>query len=147
MNILPLLGKQLKEDDVIDVLEGFGMEVIYDFDRLHEGQPDRYWASAKQAGFKLGFDADQSLNICFLYITPSDGFAAFLLRDSDIPHFTTATEAQAFGESKGLQVAEGRGDFLGVTRDWIRLNFTTHSIHYEYHAGSLTLVTVSCREH
>ena len=61
MQFLPLLGRQLKDNDVIDILEGFEMEIVYDFDRLHEGQPDKYWASAKQAGFQLGFDADQSL--------------------------------------------------------------------------------------
>jgi hypothetical protein len=143
MQLLPLLGQHLKDDDVIDVLEGFEMEVVYDFDRLHEGQPDKYWASAKQAGFQLGFDADQSLDVCFLYITPSDGFAAFSEGDSDIPIFATATEVQSFGESEGLQLSKGSAEFMGIARDWVRLGFTTHSVHYEYHEGRLALITVA----
>lgn len=135
MQFLPLLGQKLKDDDVIDVLEGFEMEVVYDFDRLHEGQPDRYWASAKPAGFQLGFDADQSLNVCHFYITPGDGFAAFPPDDSDIPLFTNAAEVQSFGESHGLQVSQGSADFMGIARDWVRLGFATHSVHYEYHGG------------
>ena len=143
MQLLPLLGKQLKDDVVIEVLEGFGMEVVYDFDRLHEGQPDKYWASAKQAGFQLGFAADQTLECCFLYITPSDGFAAFSQGDSDVPHFTTAAEVQSFGESQSLQISKGCADFMGVARDWARLGFAEHSVHYEYHGGRLALITVT----
>ena len=75
MQLLPLLGRQLKDDDVIAILEGFEMEVVYDFDRLHEGQPDKYWASSEPAGFQLGFDAGQTLYICFLHITPKIGRA------------------------------------------------------------------------
>lgn len=143
MQLLPLLGRQLKDEGVIEVLEGLDMEVVYDFDRLHEGQPDKYWAASKQAGFQLGFDADQSLDVCFLYITPSDGFAAFSQIDSDIPLFTTAAEVQSFGESQGLQVSKGKAEFMGIARDWVRLGFSTHSVHYEYHGGRLALVTVT----
>lgn len=143
MQFLPLLGQHLKDDDVIDVLEGFEMEVVYDFDRLHEGQPDKYWASAKQAGFQLGFDADQSLDVCFLHFAPTDGFAAFSPADCDIPHFTTAAEVQTYGESQHLQVSKGRADFMGIVRDWVRLGFATHSVHYEYHGGRLALITVT----
>lgn len=143
MQLLPLLGRQLKNDDVIDVLEDFDMEVVYDFDRLHEGQPDKYWASSKQAGLQLGFDADQSLEVVFVYISPSDGFSAFSQRDCDIPLFTTAAEVQSFGESQGLQVSKGRAEFIGIARDWVRLGFATHSVHYEYHGGSLALITVT----
>ena len=40
MHLLPVLGKSLKDDDVIDILDDMEMDVIYDFDRLHEGQPE-----------------------------------------------------------------------------------------------------------
>ncbi len=143
MQLLPLLEKQLKDDDVIDVLESFDMEVVYDFDRLHEGQPDKYWASSKRAGFQLGFDAAQTLEVVFLYITPSNGFAAYSQTDIDIPIFTTTAEVQSFGESQRLEVSKGRADFMGIARDWARLGFTTHSIHYEYHGGSLALITIT----
>src|ERR1700722_13471463 len=121
MHLIPLLGKPLKDDDVIDILDAMEMDVIYDFDRLHEGQPDKYWAASQMAGIQLRFDEAQTLDTIFLYITPDEGFAAYTRRDSDVPVFTTAGEAQAFGEAQHLQVSKGRTDFLGVSRDWIRL--------------------------
>lgn len=140
---MPLLGRQLKDDDVIDILEGFDMQVVYDFDRLHEGQPDKYWASSKEAGLQLGFGADQILDVCFVYIAPNEGFAAFSQKDFDIPIFTTIAEVQLFGESHGLQVSIGTAEFMGVTRDWVRLGFVTYSVHYEYRGGSLALITLT----
>jgi hypothetical protein len=147
MQLLPLLGRLLKDDDVINILDGMEMDVIYDFDRLHEGQPDTYWAASQEAGIQLSFDAAQTLDTIFLYITPSDGFAAFSQRDCDVPFFMTTAEVQAFGEAQHLQVSKGRADFLGVSRDWLRLGFGAYSVHYEFRAGSLALITVSRSEH
>lgn len=50
---------------VISLLEGLDMEVIYDFDRLHEGQPDKYWAASESDGFRFGFNSAQTLNVIF----------------------------------------------------------------------------------
>jgi hypothetical protein len=36
-HLADLHGLNLKSDEVIDLLERFKMDVIYDFDRLHEG--------------------------------------------------------------------------------------------------------------
>jgi hypothetical protein len=119
------------------------MDVIYEFDRLHEGQPDKYWAASKKDGFQFRFDADQILDVIFLYITPSDGFAAISRQDCDIRLFTTTAEVQAFGESERLQVKKGSADLLGVSHEWVRLGFATHSIHYEYQGAILAVVTVT----
>ncbi len=130
MQLLPLLGRQLKDDDVIDILEASDMEVVYDFDRLHEGQPDVYWAASKQDGMQLRFDAAQTLDTIFLYITPSDGFVAFAQGCCDVPFFATPSQVEAFGFAQSLQVAKGQADFLGVSRDWVRLGFGAYSVHY-----------------
>ncbi|HXJ59807.1 MAG TPA: hypothetical protein VNU68_24445 [Verrucomicrobiae bacterium] len=147
MHLLPLLGRSLKDDDVIDILDSMEMEVIYDFDRLHEGQPDKYWAASQEAGIQLRFDAAQTLDTIFLHVTPGDGFAAFAQGDCDVPVFTTAAEVEAFGEAQRLQVSKGRADLLGVSRDWLRLGFGAYSAHYEFRAGRLALVAVSRNEH
>lgn len=147
MHLLPLLGKSLKDDDVIDLLEDMEMDVIYDFDRLHEGQPDKYWAAAQKTGIQFRFDEAQTLDTIFLYITPDDGFTACAQRETDVPVFTSAAEVRAFGESHRLQVSKGRADFLGAISDWIRLGFGAYSVHYEFRAGSLARVTVSRNEH
>ena len=147
MHLLPLLGKSLKDDGVIDILNAMEMDVIYDFDRLHEGQPDKYWAAARETGIQLHFDEAQTLNTIFFYIVPDEGFAACSQRDSEVPIFTTAAEVQTFGEDQHLQISKGRADFLGVSRDWIRLGFGAYSVHYEFRAGGLARVTVSRNEH
>ena len=146
MQLLPLLGKKLKDDEVIEILERSDIEVIYDFDRLHEGQPDIFWATSNRDGFQFKFDATHKLVTVFLHIIPSDGYAAFSPHDCDIPFFSSAQEVDAFGKSRSLQVARGRADLSGVSREWLRLGFGTYSIHYEFHAGRLALVTVSGRD-
>ena len=50
MHLLTLPGKPLKDDDVIDILDHLESDIIYDFDRLHEGQPDVYWVTSKRDG-------------------------------------------------------------------------------------------------
>jgi hypothetical protein len=146
MQFLPLLGKRLKDDEVVDILESLDMVVIYEFDRLHEGQPDVYWTAARPAGFQFKFDEAQKLTTIFLYITPGEGFAAISFHDCDIPFFANSQEVESFGETRHLQVTKGSADFLGVTREWVRLGFASHSNHYEFRAGSLALVTVSRKD-
>jgi hypothetical protein len=146
MKFLPLLGKKLKDDEVIEILEGLDMKVIYDFDRLHENMPDIYWATSKPKGFQLRFDEAQRLDVIFLHITPSEGCAAFSQRDCDIPFYKSKQEATEFGEAQRLQLAKGDTDFQGVSREWVLLGFAAYSIHYEFHAGHLALVTISRKD-
>jgi len=143
MTFLPLLGKQLKDDEVIDILEGLDMVVTYEFDRLHENMPDIYWAASKPKGFQFRFDDSQRLKVVFLYVTPDNDFAAVSQHDCDVPFFVSRQDVEAFGEAQHSQVTKGRADFLGVSREWVRLGFASHSIHYEFRAGSLAMVTIS----
>ena len=143
MKFLPLLGKKLKDDEVIEILDGLDMEVIYIFDRSHENMPDIYSAPSEPKGFQFRFDDAQNLEVVYLYITPQDGFAAVSQPDCDVPFFVSKQDVEAFGEAQHLQVIKGSADFLGVYRDWVLLEFATHSIHYEFRAGSLAMVTIS----
>ncbi|NYF20784.1 hypothetical protein HDC36_002245 [Xanthomonas sp. JAI131] len=52
MTALSLLGKSLKDEEIIDILEQFDVDVVYSFDRIHENTPDVYWAAIKSAGFQ-----------------------------------------------------------------------------------------------
>jgi hypothetical protein len=38
---------------------------------------------------------------------------------------------------------EGVSEFLGSVEDWIRLDYPTHSTHYDFGGGSLKKVTLS----
>ena len=143
MHFLRILGKKLKDDEVIEVLDGLNMEVIYDFDRLHEGQPDQYWAAAKSAGFQFRFDATQTLDVIFLYLAPREGFTAISLLDCDIPFFTSVEAGQKYGQAHHLAASAGGADFLGVSRHWVLVEFAGHSAHYEFHGESLALITIT----
>jgi hypothetical protein len=143
MMFLPLLGKMLKDDEMIEILEGSDIEVIYEFDRLHENVPDVYWASSKPQGFQFRFDGSQRLDVVFLHVVPGDGYAAVSQHDCDVTFFGSKAGVEAFGEAQQLHVIKGSADFLGVIREWVRLGFASHSIHYEFRAGSPAMVSIS----
>lgn len=143
MQFLPLLGRQLKDDDIIEVLALLDTEVIYDFDRLHEGRPDIYRAASKPDGLELRFSASQQLDNILLYVMPHDGFAEFSVSDCDVPLLETPSEAESFAAAQSLPVTKGTCDFLGTNHNWVRLNFGTHSIQYEFRRESLALVKIS----
>ena len=141
MRFIPLLGKPLKDDDIIEILDWGEMDVIYEFDRLHENQPDRYSAAWRTRGIQLGFDVHQRLDVIFLYAVPTDGFSAFDNSECDIPFFSSPSEAEKHAATARL--SKGEAVFLGVLRHWVRLDFPSHSAHYEFQEGVLTLVTLS----
>ena len=143
MQFLPLIGKPLKDDAVVDVLDYAKMEVVYDFDRLHENTPDKYWAESKKDGFQIGFDADQILCVIFLYCAPIDGFTPITRSDCDVSFFATADEAEAYGTAQEFRITKGKADFLGARRDWVRLEYERYFVHYEFRDGSLALATVT----
>jgi hypothetical protein len=143
MKFLPLLGKQLKDEAVIEVLEWGEMEVVYEFDRLHENQPDRYWAVAKDLGFQMGFDAHQTLEVIFLYAAPADGFSAVDRSDCDITFFASVVEVENYGARVKVRVAKGEAEFLGVRRHWAKLDDGDRTLHYEYQGSLLRVVTIS----
>jgi len=146
MKFLPLLGKRLKDDEVVDVLENAEMEVVYDFDRLHENAPDKYWAESKKDGYQFGFDADQILSVIFLYTAPVDGFTPITRSDCDVSFFATTEEVEAYGADQKLRTTKGKADFLGTRRDWVRLEYERYSIHHEFRDGGLALVTIKKNE-
>jgi len=143
MQFLPLLGKQLKDDDVIDFLALLDTDVVYDFDRLHEGRPDVYRATSKENGIELKFNATQQLDTIVLYVMPHEAFAAFSPSDCDVPLLEIPSEVESYGAAQRLQVTQGTCEFLGSNQNWARLNFGAYSITYEYRRDSLALVTVS----
>jgi len=53
VKFLSFIGKRLKDDDVINILDRGQVEVVYDFDRSHENIPDRYWAGIPRDWVRL----------------------------------------------------------------------------------------------
>jgi len=144
MNFLPLLGKQLKDDAVIEILEFEEMEVVYDFDRLHENTPDVYWAESTEKGFQFRFDANQILDTIFLYAANIDDFVPVSREDCDIHFFPTINEAETYGIEGKAEITKGKPpDFLGISREWVRLEYATYSLHYEFRREGLAVVTLT----
>jgi hypothetical protein len=141
VKFLSLLGKQLKDDDVLDVLESLEIEVVYDFDRLHENTPDKYWATCQKEGFCFRFDHNQVLQNIFLYVAPHEGFTP-VARDCDVLFFSSADEVERHGGAQNLRVSKGKRDFLGKRSDWVRLEHDGYSVHYEF-TDQLTKVTLT----
>lgn len=144
MHFLPLLGKHLKDDDMLEFLEEHEVVVVYDFDRTHENIPDQYWAASKKDGFQFRFSADQKLDVIFLYIAPVRGFSAIDCAHLDVPMFTSVAEIEAHCATKRLRFLKGqmRDSVLGDS-DWARIDVDTHSVHFDFRGGKLTILTVS----
>ena len=141
MKYIALLGKQLKSDEVIDVLECDDLEVIYSFDRLHENQPDEYWVASKAEGVQMRFNEDQVLDTLFFYIQPDEGFS---MCDSDslgVPVFDSRDSARTYATQSGLPVIEGEVNFLGVHRKWIKIDFGSHLHHSEFRGEKLHVMS------
>lgn len=144
MNLVPLLKSQLKSDPVVELLEIWDCEVMYDFDRTHENLSDKYWASAKEAGVQLLFDEHQTLTCIFLYTSATEDFSAIDLSNTDVLEFESIEEASSFANQNGINQSTGQGDLFGQLRHWVRLEWDDHQIHYEFREGVLSLVTLTC---
>src|SRR5438067_1125008 len=122
MQFLPLLGRHLKDNQVVELLEHYDMDVVYDFDRLHENTPDKYWAASKAHGFQFRFTAEQRLDAIFLYVAPVEGFSVINLSEIEVPLFGGVSEVEAHCAANGLRFARGHvGPGALAERDWGRV--------------------------
>lgn len=137
MNFLELLGRALKDDEVIELLEDEEVEVTYDFDRLFEGTEDEYNACFHDGGFALKFNAEQQLVTMFLHVVETDEYQAADIEDEALPLYSTYDEAKAAFQSAGVEIAtppDGQG--------WIKGVFPQYTAHYQY-GPELQMITVS----
>lgn len=145
MKLQELLGKKLKDDLMLEVLEANQIEeVIYAFDRLHENSPDVYWASAKAAGFQLRFNQDQLLDTVFCYIVAEDGFAAIATDLIGVDCHASFADVEAYASSHSLTFSTSLPfkEHLG-TASWIRIEGATTRTHYAFDNGQPHRITLS----
>jgi hypothetical protein len=144
-SLIELLGKKLKDNDVLEILEDYQIEdVVYDFDRLHENAEDIYWASAKSAGFQLRFNQDQVLNTIFCHVVADEGFAPISPDIMGAPIYKTFDEAEVACKNKGLRYStsdptKGPQHY----KWWLRIESADYSSHYQFQDGSIFLITLS----
>ncbi|MEM5450769.1 hypothetical protein AB3X91_06455 [Paraburkholderia sp. BR14263] len=138
MQLVSYLGKNLKSDSVIEVLEHFDMDVVYDFDRLHENTADSFSSSAKSAGFEFRFDETQRLSVIWCYIRPRSGFSAISSDVIGVPCFNAYAAAMHFATSAGIKTSQAKDGAA-----WIRFEQQGVWTHYEFSDDQLSLVTLT----
>ncbi|HLH31530.1 MAG TPA: hypothetical protein VKY31_10025 [Terriglobia bacterium] len=141
MKLVDFLGHHMKSDDVVDLLEGFDMRVIYQFDRTHENLADYYDAAAKADGFELRFDEHQVLTTVFCYVKPRGDIAAVDIDFIGVPLLESFADARAYALSNGIKISEPppASDHF---EQWIRLEHDERWDHYQFSDGQLARVTM-----
>jgi len=138
MTALSLLGKSLKDEEIIDILEQFDVDVVYSFDRIHENTPDVYWAAIKSAGFQLRFNEQQTLDTIFCYIEPREGFASVTLEEIGVPMYDSFDLAEQSCQSSGAKYQTS-----GASKLWLKIDHSSHGAHYEFKGGRISMVTLT----
>jgi hypothetical protein len=144
LSLLALLRCLLKSDEIIELLERNTMEVIYAFDRLHEGIDDCYWVNARSAGFQLYFDQNQVLNTIFCYVKKGNGFNAIDTMLIGVPIYRTLDEARKSVVGQGLSYSSPDVMPDDHFQRWLRIDLPHQSIQYQFSDGELDLITLMC---
>lgn len=144
MDLIDYLGRRLKDDAVIALLERYDTDVIYHFDRLRENTQDRYTAAIREAGVELGFDLAQTLTTVFCYVEPRDGFSAVDVASIGVALYGSITQAKAGAVQLAGTFSHRDGvEFQGRRRGWVSFELAGRIVHYEFSADRLSLVTLS----
>jgi len=144
MKYLDLLGMHLKNNVLCDLFETYDVQVIYAYDRMHEGFADEFQAEIPDLGLVFLFDNKQVFNTLFIRQVDVDTFNPFE-EDNSLMRFNSKTDAMQYATNHGIQITEGKVDFMGELRDWIRFEFGNYSIHYEYVQSKLHMITLQAQ--
>ncbi|KLC27524.1 hypothetical protein XP95_21070, partial [Xanthomonas perforans] len=142
---LDLIGTALKSDVLSDLFETYEIDVVYRYDRIHENQPDQYVAEVPQLGLEFLFDSQQRLSTLFIEDTEINGFNPFEGDPVGLPRFGSKGDAITHAKRNAIELSEGRANFLGIIRDWVRFEHEKYSVHYEFVDSKLEKITVQAR--
>ena len=145
MKYIDLLGKSLKSDFLIDLLETYDTQVVYEYDRTHENLADKYHVEIADLGLRFVFDETQILQTLFVTLVDVTTFNPFD-DDDRFRVFVSKSEARQYAKDNDILTLEGQTDFLGEHRDWIRLENASYTIHYEYIDSALTMITLQIND-
>ena len=140
LELIPKIGRNLKDPAIIEILDRFDVSVVYDFDRDFENQPDKYWAHLYSEGLLFRFDESQRLDTVFVYLQPTDQFQANPGTLLDFERFENIAHARTYARQNGLPYTQNR-DKPGVPT-WIRIEHPTCYVHYQFGDNVLSLVTI-----
>ncbi|WP_338303867.1 MULTISPECIES: hypothetical protein [unclassified Erythrobacter] len=143
MRLADYLGKQLKSDEMIDLLETHALEVVYHFDHFHEGAPDEYRITDASAGFEMLLDESQKVRTVFCYVSAEGGISAIDPAIVGVPFLHSIAEVEATGRTMECEFSSKEGiEFLGRELSWAKLTFGARAWHYEFENAALRKVTL-----
>lgn len=145
MKHLNLLNTSLKDDFFCDLFETYDTQVVYEYDRTHEGLSDEYRAEILELGLQFVFDSRQMLRTIFLRPIDPETFEPFNASDERLSTFASKQEALQYADANGLQYSQGAAELMGEQRDWIRFKNELSSIHYEFVGPELRMITLQSR--
>ena len=145
MNLSKLLNCSLKSDELIELFEHYEVDVIYSYDRLHEGMEDSYYGSINELGLQFSFDEYQTLKTIFIYVDGNEEFEKANLSELEISAYDDKVSVIKFAKDNGIEYTEGEANFLGEIRAWAKLSLRNYSIHYEFREGILGLITLQAK--
>ena len=148
MKYYEILGASLKDDFLLDLFETYDVDVVYSYDRNHDGIDDQYFATIPEMGLEFIFSTDQILETLFLKKTIHNGFNPFSSEDPrDVP-FDSLTEAVAWGNEKAIDLVHkslSSGNASGGIPEWVKFEFKEYFVHYQFEAGGIDMVTLMAK--
>ena len=112
--------------------------------QLGEGVPDEYRAAIDDLGLEMLFGEDQALRTLFVTPTPVSGGTPLSALADSVQLFDSPSSVEDFAANEEVPVSSGSADFLGEERAWVRLEYSSHHVHYEFRGGVIHLITLSC---
>lgn len=148
MKYSDILGANLKSDFLNDLFATYDVTVAYEYDRSNENMEDSYNASIPEMGLEFLFDASQQLVSLFMSSTKHTGYNPFEGNDPRSVPFNTGEQAVSYAEGRNIEVehhAATEDEIFGPIPEWAKLQFENHSVHYQFNANGIELVTLQAK--
>jgi len=145
MDYVDLIGTPLKSDILLDLFETYDVDVIYSYDRSHENMDDEYTAEIPEMGLGFIFDSSQHLATVFMKFVDHSGFNPFKGIDPRSVTFKSGVEAMEYAKERSIEAKHSEAkhdDFFGAIPEWVKFNFNSFSVHYQFQGGAVEMVTL-----
>lgn len=130
---------------MMDLFETYDVDVIYVYDRTHEGTDDEYNASVPKLGLEFRFDQEQNLATLFMKEKGDGGFNPFSGSDPRDPPFLSGSEAISYAQLHNIKYLYKPATVdprWGEVPEWIKFLHGSYSIHYEFGSSGVNMVTL-----
>jgi len=145
MKYCQVLGIQIKDEFLLDLFETYDVEVLYIYDRTYEGLDDQYFAKIPAMGLEFVFDSNQKLETIFMKYVIHNGFNPFSGKDPRDVSFLSVSEALVQTDEQAIGVTHQTAtshDIFGEAPAWVKFEFESYYLHYQFKNDGVELVTL-----